>query len=122
MSDNSNQNQSQNSDQLSDEEKVQHFRELLLNGNIEEAVQFEDDNHLPEQAVNHNTKDAFELHKETLEFINALKIAKGFDYPESDIQSVVLAEWNKLNKEKNYEAAAEWASENGHKTTKVTRH
>ena len=51
MAENSNQNQTQNSDHLSEKEQVQHFRELLLNGKIEEAVQFEDDNHLPEQAV-----------------------------------------------------------------------
>lgn len=121
MTENSNQNQSQKSDQLSEEEKVQHFRELLLNGKIEEAVQFRNDNELPEQAVNHNTKDAFELHKETLDLKFALQIAKSFDFSESDIQSVVLAEWNKLNKEKQYEAAAEWASENGLADVEIQR-
>ena len=113
MEDISSQDQSQNGDHASVEEKIQHFRELLLNGEIEEAVQFRDANDLPEQTVNHNTRDAFDLHKETLELKTALKIAKKFGFPESEIQSVVLAEWNKLNKEKEYESAAEWAAAEG---------
>ncbi|MFC1554244.1 hypothetical protein ACFL7D_06400 [candidate division KSB1 bacterium] len=110
-------------DELNESVKVatRHFRELLLNGKIEEAMDFMHRNEVPEQSVNQIVQEAFSLHKETEQFDLALLMTQHFNLSEEERRGVIVSEWNRLNKVEEYEEAVKWAVKNELSDSEVIR-
>ncbi len=66
------------SDEHFNEETAQQFREILLNGEIENVLTFRVEENIPDQVVHIHSRDAYEVHKETEEYHIALQTAEKF--------------------------------------------
>ncbi len=91
----------------------QQFRELLLNGKVEEAGALQADEMIPDNVVNLHAKEAFAVLKETEQFDVALHVAIKYFSSDDEVNTVKIAEWNRLNKKKQFVEAAEWALSQG---------
>ena len=91
----------------------QQFRELLLNGKVEEAIALQTDELIPDNVVVLHAKEAFAVLKETEQFDVALQVANKYSFSDDDINTVKIAEWSRLNNSKQYVDAAEWALSQG---------
>ena len=96
------------------EEDVQRFRELLLNGDIDEADELRCKcKDITESVAAFHAREAYNLHKDLEQYLTAVKIAALFKLGETDSMAVKVAEWNRLNRKQEYEQAAEWAKQQG---------
>ena len=106
----------------SPEDVVQCFRELLLNGKIDEAEKLlKKGSSLNEFVVKTQAREAYKIHRDMEQFRTALEIASVFALEESDISAMKIAEWNRLNKSQEYEQAAEWAKKQGLTDVEILR-
>ncbi len=62
----------------------QQFRELLLNGKVEEAIALQTDKMIPDNVVNLHAKEAFAVLKETEQFDVALHVADKYSFSDQD--------------------------------------
>ena len=104
-----------------EEEHAKKFREMLLNGLIVEAVSYMREHELQEHIVNRDIRDAYELYKDTEQYKFGLQIAEEFNFAEQDILAMKVAEWNRINKEKKFEEAAEWAKKQALSKVEIER-
>jgi len=109
MAENQESNKTGTNGEFFEKDHVKNFREMLLSGSIVEAASYMREHELNEQIVSHNVREAYEVYKATEEYRLALRIAEEFNFAEQDVLAMKIAEWNRINREKKFEEAAEWA-------------
>ena len=92
-------------------QNILRFRNLLMDGFIEDAIQLQIKIKLDEKDITSHVQDAFNFHMQEKNFRNALELVIKFPSLKADTYQICNEEWGKLNSEKKYEEAARWAKE-----------
>ncbi len=90
---------------------IAEFRNMLLNGAIEGALQFSKENSLPIEKIKEVVVEIIHTFLDLGEYQNGIKVSKLFRYEGSANDELIIGEWKNLQNQKKFEDAAKWAIE-----------
>ncbi len=100
---------------------LQEIRELLLKGSFDEALLIRKETAFDVDELNKILNQVIDTYKEKGEYRDAVTIAGQFNINGRNIDNLKLTELKRLHSERNYEDAAEWASEKEMSSLEVKR-
>jgi len=110
-----------NEDYILTDDNLQRFRNLLMKGLIEEAVQLQKQKNFTDSDILPHVSYAFLSFKQSGDSQKVLDIVKQFNFILEDTKQVFIDEWTWLFNEEKYEEAAQWAKEQNLSIVEIDR-